>query len=98
MEYLSSKPSDWILERAREKAQNEREGETDMIASGVMKQHRFTTAEEHVDKRTGWFVSEASLEWIDVYFSDMKKTIERLDSELLNLLRDRASYLEQPLQ
>jgi len=81
------RPSQWIMERAKEKAINEREGENDLIHAGVLSAHRYETEDEHIRARMGWFVSEAIAEYLDMMDGSIRR-IESICQEILNGIRD----------
>ena len=80
-------PSQWIMDRAKEKAITEREGEIDLIAAGVLNGHRHATEDDHVRNRMGWFVSEAIAEYLDQLDASVRR-IDGICQEILNGIRD----------
>ncbi|HYF37206.1 MAG TPA: hypothetical protein VD994_18035 [Prosthecobacter sp.] len=69
------KPSEWIMERARQKARAEYQGEGDLVNFGVRSERRHASEEEHVRHRTGWFMSEAIIEYLEFLDKQIEKAI-----------------------
>ena len=64
------KPSQWILKRAKEKAENEWRANSDLHDMGV-KEAPAIPKWTHVQQRFGWFIPEATLEYLDTVHNSL---------------------------
>lgn len=86
------RPSEWIMKRAEEKCRREWQGIYDKVEAGLLDRTAalrswFPDIEVHVKGRKGWFISEATLEYLDTFVPIVTELSEQM-AEIVDLMKE----------